>query len=289
MAQVVISGYATVDYVVHAQGRFDGQGTMAMRAAPDGAWPRAGGAVLYAGRQLARAGHGVRALTWVGGDADGAFYRQAAAQAGLGPDGIADTDGPTTRCLLVYHADGSHGCLLQAGAAALSDMQRGLLHGAALLVLTAGPASVNRAILADLPADARLAWIVKPDPVCFPPDLAGALAARADWLFCNAGERAWLEAARDGCGGSRPPSGQTLFETHGGEGVRVMVGVDGDGVTLPTTRTLAVTDATGAGDSFAGATLAALLYGASPAAAAQAGMQAAAALLATRISPAATP
>lgn len=282
MAQVVISGYATVDYVVHAQGRFDGRGTMPMRAAPDGAWPRAGGAVLYAGRQLAGAGHGVRALSWVGADADGAFYRQAAARAGLETGGIIDMAGPTTRCLLIYHADGSHGCLLQAGAAGLSGRQRGLLRGAALLVLTAGPAAIGRALLADLPDDARLAWIVKPDPACFPPDLARALAARADWLFCNAEERAWLEATRAG-----RRHGQTLFETQGAGGVRV-VAPDGRTVVLPT-RPLAVTDATGAGDSFAGATLAALLHGVEPAAAARAGMQAAATLLAGRISPAAIP
>lgn len=282
MANVVISGYATVDYVVHAAGRFTGQGTMAMRAAPDGDWPRAGGAVLYAGRQLAAAGHGVRAVTWVGADWDGAFYRAAAIRARLSPVGIDDASGsPTTRCLLIYHADGDHGCLLQVGDTALSGGQRALLQGADLLVLTAGPAEITRALLADLSPMARLAWIVKSDPVCFPPDLAAAIAARADWLFCNASERDWLEPAL----AKRSPH-RLLFETRGGNGVAVMGG--GQCHHLPT-HLLRVTDATGAGDSFAGATLAALLAGTAPTDAAAAGMRAATTLLSSRLSPTAAP
>lgn len=275
MANVVISGYATVDYVVHAAVRFKGQGTLAMRTPPDDQWPRPGGAVLYAGQQLAAAGHGTWPLTWIGGDQDGACYRQAAVAAGMEPAGIARlSDTNTTRCLMIYGPDGGHGCLLQAGEVILSDGQCALLAAADLLVLTAGPADVTQTLLHRLPPTARLAWIVKPDPACFPPDLARNIARRADWLFCNASERAWLETSRQA-----GRSGQVVFETRGGDGVAVDAG--GSTVLLPVAP-LVVRDPTGAGDSFAGAALAALLDGATPIAAARHGMEAAADLLRRR-------
>lgn len=276
MGTVVICGYATVDYVVQAAGRFDGQGTLAMRTPADGDWPRPGGAVLYAGRQMAAAGHRVHALTWTGDDADGRHYRQAVTAAGMQAAGVAIlADAVTTRCLLIYDPDGNHGCLLRAGDAALMDGQRAVLAGADLLVLTAGPADAARALLAGLAPTARLAWIVKPDPACFPPDLARAIAARADWLFCNASERAWTESCR-----TADRHGQILFETRGGDGVRV----EGAGAaTLLPVQPLTVTDPTGAGDSFAGATLSALLDGLSPQTAARRGIDAAAGLLRQRL------
>lgn len=275
MAKVVISGYATVDYVVHAAARFTGQGTVAMGTPPDGEWPRPGGAVLYAGRQLAAGGHDIRPLTWIGADADGACYRQAAVAAGMELAGISTVPGtPTTRCLMIYDPDGGHGCLLQAGETILSDGQRALPKGVDLLVLTAGPADVTRTLLHALPSVARLAWIVKPDPACFPPDLAHNIAGRADWLFCNASERGWLEACRQ-CG----HSGQVLFETRGSDGVMVE---EGRSIILLPVEPLRVTDPTGAGDSFAGAALAALLDGAAPVEAARRGIAAAGDLLRRR-------
>lgn len=275
MVKVVISGYATVDYVVHASARFTGQGTVAMNTPPDGEWPRPGGAVLYAGRQLSAAGHRTLPVTWIGADKDGASYRRAVAVAGMEQTGIVTcSDAPTTRCLMIYGPDGDHGCLLRAGAAMLSDGQVALMVGVDLLVLTAGPASAAWALLAALPDTAHLAWIVKPDPACFPPDLAQALTRRADWLFCNASERAWLEAHR-----WSDRAGQILFETRGGDGVMVEGG--GEAMLLPVSP-LKVTDPTGAGDSFAGAALAALLSGAAPVIAADQGIAAAADLLRRR-------
>lgn len=275
MGTVVISGYATVDYVVHAAARFTGQGTVAMRTAPDGQWPRPGGAVLYAGRQLAAAGHGTWPLTWIGDDQDGACYRQTVAAAGMEPAGIATvSDTKTTRCLMIYGPDGGHGCLLQAGETILSEGQRALLAAVDLLVLTAAPPDVTQALLHGLPPAALLAWIVKPDPACFPPDLACTIAGRADWLFCNASERGWLETFRQG-----GRSGQVVFETRGSDGVAVDTG---DTTLLLPVAPLVVSDPTGAGDSFAGAALASLLDGATPVEAACRGMDAAANLLRRR-------
>ena len=70
-----------------------------------------------------------------------------------------------------------------------------------------------------------------------------------------------------------------IFETRGEAGVLVDDG--GDVRTVPTRR-LKVYDATGAGDVFAGATLAAVLKGADPVTAAAAGSEAAYAMLAGR-------
>lgn len=275
MGKVVISGYATMDYVVHAAGRFAGRGTMAMRTPPDGQWPRPGGAVLYAGRQMAAGGHHTCPVTWTGADADGARYRDAITMAGMQPGGVATLpDTVTTQCLMIYDPDGSHGCLLRPGGTELLDTQRNLLAAADLLVLTAGPAEISRALLDCLPETARLAWIVKPDPACFPAELARCIAARADFLFCNGAERSWLDAYR-------PPDrpDQVLFETRGGDGVTV----EADGAALMlAVEPLKVTDPTGAGDSFAGAALAALLDGEDPHSAARRGSDAAASLLRRR-------
>lgn len=275
MGKVVICGYATMDYVVHTATSFTGRGTVAMRTPRDEEWPRPGGAVLYAGRQLSAAGHRTWPVTWIGADADGTRYRRAVGVAGVEAAGIVTLpDTPTTRCLMIYDPDGGHGCLLRAGKAGLSPGQQVVMDGADLLVITAGPPDAAHALLAGLLRSTRLAWIVKPDPACFPPDLAQALAGRADWIFCNASERSWLAGHR-----LSDRAEQVLFETRGGDGVMVEEGAHT--ILLPV-EPLTVTDPTGAGDSFAGATLAALLKGAGAVDAARRGMAAAADLLCRR-------
>ncbi len=93
-------------------------------------------------------------------------------------------------------------------------------------------------------------------------------------IFCNTGERAWLEASRT----SPALAGQILFETRGADGVHVEAGEAFD---LPVSP-LTVDDATGAGDTFAGAALAALIAGDTARVAGEAGIAAAGALLAVR-------
>ena len=57
MKKVVVTGYATMDYVVQLQAQFHGTGTVLGELGPADAWPRAGGAALYASKRLAAAGH----------------------------------------------------------------------------------------------------------------------------------------------------------------------------------------------------------------------------------------
>lgn len=268
MKRPVLSGFATMDYVVRAGERFDGVGTVAMRSL---AWPRAGGAILYAGRELARAAFEPQAVSWVGDDADGQAWRTACEEAGIGTAALA-TGVATTRCLLVYQPDGSYGCLLQPFAAPLVASQLAPLDDASLLLLAAGDAAVSELLLARLPAHVPVAWIAKHDETCFPEPLAARIAARAAYIFCNERERGWVEGFA--------PGRRVLFETSGARGV--WVEAPGRARTLLPTDGIETADATGAGDTFAGAALAALLRGASAPAAAQAGLDAAASLLRMR-------
>ena len=271
MARVAVAGFATIDYVVRVEGDFSGRGTLLMREA---VWPRAGGAALFASAALAKAGVPAAPLTWTGDDADGEAYRAACRAADVALDGLAVQPGaPSTRCLLIYNADGTYGCLLRPGPADLTVAQLRLAAEAEWLVIAAGPpAIVSRLLEVEGP---RLAWIAKDDPACFPAELVARLTTRAEVVFCNAGERAWLEARRT----ASAPSGQILFETRGADGVRVEAA--GGMLDIPV-MPLTVEDATGAGDTFAGAALAALISGASPRAAAEAGIAAAGALLGAR-------
>lgn len=273
MKLVAIAGFATIDYVVQVEGEFTGRGTQIMREA---AWPRAGGAALYASVALARAGVKAAPLTWIGDDGDGDAYLAACRHTGVGSEAVARADGaPSTRCLLIYNADGTYGCLLRPGPAVLTDAQRRLAADASWLVIAAGPPEILRRLLDQMSLQTRLAWIAKDDPACFPPDLSARLARRADVVFCNAGERAWLEAGRDGA----PPAGQLLFETRGAEGVHVEAA--GEIFDIPV-EPIVADDATGAGDTFAGGALSVLVAGGSPRQAAQAGVAAAGALLEAR-------
>lgn len=273
---VLVAGFATIDYVARVEGDFTGRGTLMMRQGANDAWPRAGGAALYAGAALAQAGVAAAPLTWIGDDADGAAYIAACRATGMSLDALAVQPGaPSTRCLLIYNADGTYGCLLRPGPAALTEAQLAMARAASWLVIAAGPPALLHRLLDAAPPSTRLAWIAKDDPACFPADLVARLATRAEVVFCNAGERAWLEAGRDGSA----PAGQILFETRGADGVRIESG--GEALELPV-EPLAVDDATGAGDTFAGAALAALIGGSSPHAAAQAGSAAAGTLLSSR-------
>lgn len=113
-----------------------------------------------------------------------------------------------------------------------------------MVVLTAGVPTVTHTLLDGLGEGQALAWIAKDDPASFPPDLAARLAARADILFCNGGERPMVEAARVGTF----RSGQWLIKTRSGDGV--LVEAPGCRQIVPVARVVA-RDATGAGDTFA--------------------------------------
>ena len=197
-------------------------------------------------------------------------------------DGVARTlPGRTPVCILAYAPEGACFCLYDPGASravGLAEFQRVLVDAADWVCVTAGPAAATRAVLAHLRPSQRLAWAVKADADAFAPDLRAALAARADLLVSSRGERPFVADAL-AAAPARP--GRILVETRGAAGAQVTA----DGRTaLIEAATVAAPDPTGAGDSFIGGMLAALIARRGDAAAAvRAGQRAARDMLAARM------
>ena len=256
--RAVVVGYATVDYVLHLDESFGGTGTAAARRMPDGRWPRAGGAALFASRQLSLNGVAASPVTWVGSDDGARRYRRACELATLETAGIcriADAETPT--CILLYQPDGSYGCLfsdMQQSIEALTVAQENLIAAADLVVISASPPQFVERVIARAGESARVAWIAKEDDTVFPDGVRRLCAARADFIFCNAGERAFVDAS---CAGvSR--SARVVIETRGADGVLIDNGHRSQHASVTAIET---DDTTGAGDTFAGATLAHILRG----------------------------
>lgn len=279
--RIVVCGFATIDYVVEVDGDFRGRGTLPMRGDPEALRPRAGAAALYTSAALAAEGFEVSPVTWVGDDEERFIFLSACRAAGLDVSGVSKISGArTAQCLLIYSADGAYGCVLRSLSGAEEEAQRDLVAKADVVVIAAGDPEVAARLLGQVRAQALVAWIAKNDPACFPDGLVRPILARADYVFCNSAERPWIDGLLASVAAAAPTA---IFETRGGEGVLVDHG--GDIRTVPTRR-LKVHDATGAGDVFAGATLAAILKGADPVTAAAAGSEAAYAMLAGRARPA---
>ena len=237
--------------------------------------PRLGGAVLYAGSPLAREGHLVTPLGRIGGDSAGARYLEAARGKGLDTAGFAlDASAETARCLMVYRDEDLCDCVMDRDNEPLTPTQIGLAGRADLLMVTAAGAEASRQMLDAAPKGALVAWLAKNDEICFPADLRERLRERADVIFCTRAERPFIDAA-----GRLARRGQIVFETRGAEG-GVVVGPKGEHAF--TAMPVDVDDATGAGDTFAGAVLAALLEGSGAETAAARGTDAAHAFLLER-------
>lgn len=276
--KIVVCGFATIDYVVEVDGDFRGRGTLPMRDDPEALRPRAGAAALYTGAALAAQGFDVSPLTWVGDDEERFIFLSACRAAGLDVTGVSRVAGArTAQCLLIYSADGAYGCVLRSLSGAEEEAQRDLVARADIVVIAAGNPEVASRLLGLARAEALVVWIAKNDPACFPGWLVAQLVARARYIFCNGAERPWIDGALALAGPAAAPS--VIFETRGEEGVLIDQGEESHRVP---TRRLKVYDATGAGDVFAGATLAAVLKGADPVTAAAAGAEAAYAMLAGR-------
>lgn len=257
MARVAIVGLATVDYVLTTEHPIRGPGTFAANVLVRSAWPRAGGAALYAARRIAAAGHVAWPIVSIGSGANGRAYRDACLANGANLEGIVQLESSKTPCcLLIYHADGGYTCLLDVGTAALAELsmdQTTLVAAADLVVIAAANAHCIGTILDQLEPDQRCAWIAKNDTQCFPVGLCERLTERADIIFCNGSELHMIEVFVEH---ARPT--MTLFETRGAAGVRVRTnGTDHFVDAVP----VAIDDATGAGDTFAGEVLASMLSG----------------------------
>lgn len=254
--KAVVIGYATNDYIVELAEPFSGTGTTAIRRRPESGWPRSGGAALYASRQLALAGHQSAPITWIGKDADGERYQAACRETGVQLQGVAVLDqGQTATCLLMYQPNGDYGCLFDRGIGGterLDDTQRKLIRSADLVLITIGPPALGNEVLENIAADAIVAWIAKDDDLNYPMNLRKRMASRADYIFCNSGERAFVDRSVEDRSGVRP----TIIETRGSNGVIISGSEEPPLLPLESVHS---PDATGAGDTLAGATMASVL------------------------------
>ena len=274
MTHLVVTGYASLDHVLVLAGDIAKDRTTRVTRRDPAAWPRAGGCPTYVAQAAVRAGQRAAPVVWIGDDAPGRVLVAQYASAGLDGAGVATLKGGRSPIsVLAYQPDGAVSCLYDPGFAGqerLSEAQAALIAGASHLCLTVGPGHLVDAILGSAPASARLYWAVKNDTQSFDDTARARLSQRADVIFCNHAEQELI------LGGTA-----VRVVTHGAAGAEV-IGRTGS-IRAPVPRRITASDATGAGDSFAGGYIAAEMTGITdPAAALQAGMAAAAQLLMER-------
>jgi sugar/nucleoside kinase (ribokinase family) len=277
---VVVTGYASLDYAARLDSPPQPDKTATILSRP-AEWPRLGGSPAYVAAALVAAGAGDAApISWVGDDAEGASYRSGLKALGVRTDGIAAAPGRTPVCVLVYPPDGRCHCLYDPGLTAeacLSERQRALVDSAEAICVAVGPTQATWETLRRARPDAALVWAVKADPRAVTPDLAAALAARADVVAFSRGEADFVADAF--AAADAPVGGRLRIETRGREGAAYMQ----NGVTrIVRADAVDADDTTGAGDAFVGGFLAAWIRTREPETAVAAGVASARALLLAR-------
>ena len=205
---IVVTGYASLDYAVRLDSapEPDRTATILSRAAE---WPRLGGSPAYVAAALVVGGaRDAAPISWVGDDAEGARYRDGVEAFGVRTDGIRVRPGRTPICILAYQPDGRCHCLYDPGLTAEADLdegQRALIAAAEAICVTVGPTKATWEALRLARPDAMLVWAVKADPRAVPPDLAAALAARADIVVFSQGEAGFAAEACATAGKPGPP------------------------------------------------------------------------------------
>lgn len=273
MTGLVVTGYASLDYVIGLAGQAQGDATTLIAHRDPAAWPRAGGCPAYIAAAARRAGQQAFPLSWIGQGPEAALYCAALVRLGLPLDGIAAVDAERSpTALMIYQADGSCICLYDPALGRqerLTPAQAALIAAASHVCIAVGPPQLQAAILAACPRAARVYWAVKNDPDSFGPAIRNDLSARADVILCSAAERGLIG-----------PTGALIVETRGKEGV--VLHTPGKPARHHSIAAIAARDTTGAGDSLAGGFIAAEMAGEPPERAVLAGIRAAAALLRDR-------
>ncbi len=283
MIRVAITGYASLDHVAMLDGTPGAGRTTTIIDRPDGAWPRLGGSPAFVARALA--GQGIRGacpVSWIGDDEAGRTYRRQLESDAIDGTGLEQIPGARTPiAILAYEPLGGCICLYDPGmpdGLRLSASQQRIVEEADWVCVTIGPSDATMGVLDVLRKDQKLAWVVKHDPRAISPELAARLAGRADLICHSQAESEFLEAALAASGDR--DADKILIETRGGQGAVFRRGEEG---LLVRSDPLAVTDPTGAGDTFAGGVLAALIKDeADPTRIVMAGHAAARALLTAR-------
>lgn len=249
----VVSGHATLDYVVRLGSPFSGAGSAPADFGAAGGWARPGGATFYTASRLAAAGHEVAPIAWLGENAEGDRFVSACASRGMTTGGLdLAADRNVVRCLMIYQPDGQTGCMIDEGgaqSARLTAGQTDLVAGASHVIISAGPAMATADVLRACDRGAVLAWIMKDDPRAFPADLCAQIAARAEVIFCTSEEMPIVRKAL----GEKGIGDRRIIETRGRKGV--LLHEDGRVMEIAA-RPVIASDTTGAGDSLAGEILA---------------------------------
>jgi ribokinase len=285
MTSIAVTGYASLDYVVQLNGPPHPNQTSVITGRPAEAWPRLGGSPSYIVAALSRTGQSaVTLITWVGADAQGEQYLSFLREAGLPTDGASRAlPGSTPVCILAYDPSGACYCLYEALASrgvSFDEHQLAHIDAADWVCAAAQPTAASRDVLARIKPQQRLVWAVKADADAFPQEVRRDFAARADLIVHSRNERSFVEPALAEAGPGHP--GRIVVETRGPEGAQFTIA--GRTTYVPTDR-LAVSDPTGAGDTFLGGLIAGLIENPNdPVAAIRAGEAAARAMLITRAS-----
>jgi len=279
MTGLAVTGYASLDYVMHLDGMVAADQTTTGHRT-DAAWPRVGGCPSYISKAVARMGGAVEPVMWVGTDPMGRMLTEDLRSARVGTDAVAMVDrARSPSALMVYQSDGSCAVLFDpglAGAETLTEAQRAAIATASHLCISVGPPQLCAQILDLRAPGARLYWAVKNDPACFTPDIVARLRTEADVIFCSRAERDLVGA-----------TSAMVIQTLGPSGVQIDTG--DKCLSLPVTA-IDTPDTTGAGDTFAGGVIAAEMAGpCAPEHAAEAGIAAAAAMLIDRQQETTTP
>ena len=259
MTRVAVIGYASIDFPAVLDGFFGSDRTVMIRRRPADAFPRPGGCPLYVARPMAGDGIDVSIVTWVGADHHGELFTAWTEGDGVGVKGIATIEpGNTPVCFMIYQSDGSCGCLFDPGMLGretLTGRQKELIAAADLLCITVGPPGIANEALDLVDGDCSVAWVMKNDPLSYPIELRTALAARADYIFCNRQEREWVDEGLAKSALNRDP---LIVETAGPDPVNA---VRKNSHLRVEVNPLSFDDASGAGDTLAGGCLAAIVAG----------------------------
>ena len=252
MTSLCVTGYGSLDYAVTLDGFAVGDRTTLINARDAAAWPRCGGCPAYVARAAIAASCDVHVVSWMGDNEEGRLYRDGLISDGVDASGIAyvaAARSPTA--LLVYQADGSCACLYDpalAGEERLTKQQRALIAEASHLCISVGPSHLIHPIVDALSVGTKVYWLTKNDSAAFTPENRRLLSRKADVVFCNRAERGLIAGDSDA----------VVIETQGSAGVVV---ASGDSEAAIEVEAIAATDTTGAGDTFAGAFIAAEMRG----------------------------
>ncbi len=282
MKNVVVIGYASIDYPAVLDGYFKGDQTVMIKQRPADAFPRPGGCPLYAARPLPSESNKVSIISWVGDDDLGAFFRTSVSDARVDASGVATVEsGRTPVCFMIYQEDGSCCCCFDPGMLGretLSTPQANLIREADLLCVTVGPPEIGQRALSLASDRCKVAWVAKNDPLSYPVDFRKQLGARADFIFCNSAERDWIDESL----ARRERSAPLIVQTDGENPILIE---QGDLRATVQVAQITFNDASGAGDTLAGGCLKALTDGDSDLKSiARSGIDAAAELLRSRSS-----